>query len=334
MIQNTGRVLGGHHCDSYALRASPVVCILDTGLMICQFCKLLAVGCNFTTAARHVWYDRFRLYQGPFENTFQMLQTTPSPHLDSTSSTATEDNSAQGIQNDELIWAFNSEVSSIELQGFDDAHEPPHNRLQESQSTTDPSTMEACSQTSSQQQQYDMFLSGSSIDRAWRQSMISFIIGALPQAIKVFGMRGIPCTQALVACYVIIFMLFELLRMTAGTAGAANLHPMSVVVETNRRIAWWQQKVMCKTLNLIITHAAVSGLLITPNFSSLDWGSCLFAYLCTLLFVCTLLGVDPVLSMYHEIKPVSLKLDAPGSRRPKYALLSTELTKYPIRKNA
>ena len=65
----------------------------------------------------------------------------------------------------------------------------------------------------------------------WRLSMASFIVGALPQAIKVFCMRGVPLTQTLVAFLVVSFLVPEILRMVAGSAGAIELHPMPIVTK-------------------------------------------------------------------------------------------------------
>jgi uncharacterized membrane protein YqaE (UPF0057 family) len=78
---------------------------------------------------------------------------------------------------------------------------------------------------------------GSGIDRAWRYTMVSFIFGALPQAIKVFGMRGIPLTQVLVSFLVVSFIVPEIFRMISGPAGAVDLRPMPIISETKRRFA-------------------------------------------------------------------------------------------------
>lgn len=51
------------------------------------------------------------------------------------------------------------------------------------------------------------FHSGSSTDGPWRLSMVAFLFGALLQMIKVYGMRGIPNTQALVSLYLFSFVI-------------------------------------------------------------------------------------------------------------------------------
>jgi hypothetical protein len=73
-------------------------------------------------------------------------------------------------------------------------------------------------------------LPGSTVDRTWRLSMVSFIFGALPQAVKVFGMRGVPFTQTIVAISITSFIVAEVFRSVASPVGAVDLHPMSVVV--------------------------------------------------------------------------------------------------------
>ena len=70
---------------------------------------------------------------------------------------------------------------------------------------------------------------GSVVDRVWRLSMLSFVFGALPQAIKVFAMRGIPVTQLLVAIYFVSFIVPEAFRWVAGPVGQFNLYPLPIV---------------------------------------------------------------------------------------------------------
>lgn len=72
---------------------------------------------------------------------------------------------------------------------------------------------------------------GSAIDRTWRLSMGAFVVGALPQMIKVFGMRGILKTQITTAILLVSFLIPEILRLMAGTAGEIELHPMPNVLE-------------------------------------------------------------------------------------------------------
>ena len=48
---------------------------------------------------------------------------------------------------------------------------------------------------------------GYAIDRTWRLSIGAFLIGALPQTVKVFAMRGITGTQTMVSIYLIAFIV-------------------------------------------------------------------------------------------------------------------------------
>lgn len=59
MFQNAGSVCGAPYRLSYVLRASPLVCAVDTVMMLVKFLWMLILGCSPRTAARHVWYDRF-----------------------------------------------------------------------------------------------------------------------------------------------------------------------------------------------------------------------------------------------------------------------------------
>jgi hypothetical protein len=59
IFQNTGRVLSAPYKLSYALRASPLICTVNTLQMIIKFSWMLLVGCLFRAAARHIWYDPF-----------------------------------------------------------------------------------------------------------------------------------------------------------------------------------------------------------------------------------------------------------------------------------
>ena len=77
--------------------------------------------------------------------------------------------------------------------------------------------------------------SGTMIDRTWRLSMVSFLFGALPQAIKTFGMKGVPFTQACVAMMLASFVTSELMRLVAGPPGKINLHAMPIVRQAKSR---------------------------------------------------------------------------------------------------
>jgi len=75
----------------------------------------------------------------------------------------------------------------------------------------------------------DQFYSGSAIDGTWRLGIGAFLVGALPQAIKVFAMRGISITTTAVCIYLLSFIIPEIFRVTAGTAGEIELNPMPAI---------------------------------------------------------------------------------------------------------
>jgi hypothetical protein len=58
------------------------------------------------------------------------------------------------------------------------------------------------------------------MDRTWRYSIGAFLVGALPQTVKVFAMQGVPGTQFIVAIYLFAFLVPELFRVIVGPAGA------------------------------------------------------------------------------------------------------------------
>jgi hypothetical protein len=78
---------------------------------------------------------------------------------------------------------------------------------------------------------------GSGIDPAWRYSVASFALGAVPQGVKVFGMRGIPLTQTLVAFLLVSFVVPESFRIVAGPARTINLRPMPSILRVNQGFA-------------------------------------------------------------------------------------------------
>jgi hypothetical protein len=63
---------------------------------------------------------------------------------------------------------------------------------------------------------------GSGCDTQWFWSMVAFLLGALPQLVKLYAMHGIPFTQALTTLYFAPFVIFETFRLIAGTAAAAG----------------------------------------------------------------------------------------------------------------
>jgi len=249
MMQSTGRVLDANYVLSAALRASPVVCALDTAMMIAEFICLLHVGCSITTAARHVWYGRFE--HGSTHSIFNL----PLASIEDDKQSSSVLNNREVLANAHLVAApaptSNSPESVAVAQPATDSTdgnlpggtETPNEISHQDATTvlTGRGTAEASSRPTTPSRDLETmansnYLAGSSIDHNWRQSMFAFTIGAAPQALKVFAMRGIPITQVVTSIYVIAFLVPEFFRLTAGSAGEVELRPMPTVVRTKERV--------------------------------------------------------------------------------------------------
>jgi hypothetical protein len=270
---NMGRVCGGHYRDNYALSSSPFVCIVDTIMMLVKLAWMLYVGCSFQTATRYVWYDRFKREPPLFDNTWKILAAMfagashSSVPADSSLiaiglRTNNQDNTLAGIEYEDTppnhshrrvvsvlshdmntTWAHSQpnslvlvERPSVVFIAQRNANDPftrkDYGIVQNSNLEADTSNGSSLG-FNKHSEPYE----GSAIDRMWRLSMASFIIGALPQAIKVFGMRGVLLTQTLVAFLVVSFLVPEIIRMVAGTAGAFDLHPEPIVIKAKTTFA-------------------------------------------------------------------------------------------------
>jgi hypothetical protein len=218
MLQTTGKVCGGHYRDSHALRSSPFVCIIDTLMILLKFSWILYLGCSFKVAAQHVWYDRFEKESPLLKDTCQILVT-------------------KWVTNDQQDVSTNVSPDTLE-EGHNNQYDAPQDLNGYTVSTAtqttenrgleiEPRRHEPSPEITEKPEPHE----GSDIDGMWRLSMASFIVGALPQAIKVFGMRGIPLTQTLVAFLLVSFIIPEVLRLVAGTAGTNDLHPMPTVMK-------------------------------------------------------------------------------------------------------
>lgn len=75
--------------------------------------------------------------------------------------------------------------------------------------------------------QYSDMHPGLGIDRAWRYTMAGFLVGPLPQAIKVFGMKGIMRTQIIVGVQIWSFVVPEVFRLIAVSVRAPYPRPMT-----------------------------------------------------------------------------------------------------------
>lgn len=60
MMQKVGKTCSIPPWTSPYIRPWPIICVADSIISIVKLICLICVGCSFRTAARHVWYDRFR----------------------------------------------------------------------------------------------------------------------------------------------------------------------------------------------------------------------------------------------------------------------------------
>ncbi|KAH7391044.1 hypothetical protein DE146DRAFT_791214 [Phaeosphaeria sp. MPI-PUGE-AT-0046c] len=284
MLQNAGRVCGARYCVSYALRVSPLICAVDTLLMIIKFGWMLFLRCSLRTAVRHVWYDRF-VRESQLEADGLMLHVEEgrdfarSYHENPPGAVVLPTfvggrggpDSSEGVGNGQMCVepSIMSGALTTPMRVMAPIFTPSESRIStgdiadnaieftatpagldsDGSSIDDPvilpggtnlltgRDLEAGTSTAGAQHepltgacQYSDFYPGSGIDRSWRLAMAGFLVGVLPQAIKIFGMRGIVLTQVIVGIQLSSFMVQEVFRMMAGTAGAAELHPMPSVV--------------------------------------------------------------------------------------------------------
>jgi hypothetical protein len=239
MLQNTGRVYGAPYRDSYALRSSPFVCIIDTLLMLFKFVWMTAVGCSFRVAARHVWYDRFEEEGSQFRDTVRYLFPGYGDADESDGAGAGASAGDSSAQKDKAVETHIDTEKEKQASGNPDTA----NHRASTCGRTRPdiengsSDIGERSTSSSGNASCSRHLPGSTVDGMWRLNIAGFILGVLPQVIKIFSMRGIPWTRMLVAFSISSFVVTETFRVIAGPAGAVNLHPMPVVVNVKKALS-------------------------------------------------------------------------------------------------
>jgi len=269
LLQETGKVVNAPYRISYALRASPIVCAIDTLLMLMKFLIILAVGCSPRMAVRHVWYDRFVEDEDIGDGSWVVWVWRDFAWKPNESSAAGSDSALVGAAgNDGLVDVEVGLTCSGALPG----HNNEETRLADVQQPTTISASETVVPTPIATRRNDLdaigaelgrsislpitrsegsatvglpehsttymqALPGSAVDRSWRLSMVSFIFGALPQAVKVFAMKGIPVTQITVAFLVVSFITAEAFRSVAGPVGLSSLPPIPVGQRARRALS-------------------------------------------------------------------------------------------------
>jgi hypothetical protein len=258
LLQETGRVLNAPYRISYALRACFVIGGLDACMMIFKFVGILAVGCRPLDGATHVWYDRFDRNDDDPEWLAALSFLRKEPQI-STSAGCAPEPDGLALPRDEVNPTGNDHLNAdaVPMGSNKGARLPdlpprisnaatmtfviqPSNNavvsgLPGPYQTLDDTAATALlhspwPDTFTSPPDYMVNLPGTTVDRTWRLSMLSFIFGALPQAIKVFGMRGIPLTQGAVGILVASFLVPEIFRTFAGPVGKCDLHPLPAVL--------------------------------------------------------------------------------------------------------
>ena len=82
---------------------------------------------------------------------------------------------------------------------------------------------------------------GSVIDNMWRLNMVAFVLGALPQAVKIFGMKGVPGTQTLASIFLATFLVQEIMRVTAGKPHAIELSSTNITRNVAQRFVRFER---------------------------------------------------------------------------------------------
>ncbi|ORY14541.1 hypothetical protein BCR34DRAFT_560184 [Clohesyomyces aquaticus] len=203
MMQNAGKACDLPFGFSAALRSSPVFCLVDTVKILVEFATMLILGSSIRVAARLVWYDRF-------EKTSEMHVNPLFCLLDNAFANPMGRNTGESDEEDTIDDYFPDITTYCRVQENTRISSWTHDTMQVPNPQND---------WTEEYPKDSKFYPGSSMDRAWRYSMAACFLGGLPQMIKVLAMRGVPITQVIVTIYLISFIVVELLRLVAGTAG-------------------------------------------------------------------------------------------------------------------
>jgi hypothetical protein len=200
-------VCRGPYALSAASRCSPLICLYDTLLLVFDvICLYYGAGCTFRVATQHVWYNRFDKMSDTFNKDVEIFITKlqRSVHeFEALLALAYRTIRFQTVHYGIYTIPASSETTN---------QSPPTIRLSEKR-----------------------YYPGSAMDRTWRYSMGAFLIGALPQTIKVFAMQGVPGTQLIVAICLFAYLVPELFRVIAGPAGAVELHALPFLSYAKQR---------------------------------------------------------------------------------------------------
>jgi hypothetical protein len=229
MMQISGKVCGAPLRYSVALRSSIVLCAIDTLLILVEFVWMLAVGCSIRVAARHVWYDRFAITKDDLDNRLALLDL-----FDIRTPRSERGNTSGHIRSDQIEFLHSLLLRKTENVLADLPYSPPR---PETENNLDALSSLVLPVSAPRKEWYP----GSGIGRGWRLSMLAFAVGAFPQMVKVFGMKGIPLTQTMTSIIFASFLVSEMLRLIAGPAGKVELYPSTAVLKAKIHIDWLQR---------------------------------------------------------------------------------------------
>jgi hypothetical protein len=247
VLQSVGRVSGAPYVLSAALRCLPLVCLGDTSMMVFGLFYLrYKAGCSIKIAARHIWYDRFDSHLDrawdevaswlQIKSTVETRSSEEYHRLRCPRSTGSGQHHSGGTGPSCLEEERDDNHSmSGNGEGPDATH--IHDENDDEMSSQDMSLLRPDLIIGSPVE--SRFYPGSAIDRTWRYGIVAFLIGALPQVIKVFAMQGIPFTKILISIFVVAFTVPEIFRVGAGLVDARELHPLPTVSRAQTKLQEW-----------------------------------------------------------------------------------------------
>jgi hypothetical protein len=237
VLQNTGRVCGAKFRASGTLKTCVLVCAADSVFMLVGLLEMLLHGCSFQIAVTYVWQARFQ----------KEADSTPLGWIFSGLGPETG-------QPDSPIRLDGSTQIADQLRPDSTGHVPQSSSqpTKRGRVRTDDIAGPSQEQTNSVQPCPEPTSStlypGSDIDATWRMSMTAFVLGSLPQAIKVFSMRGVIYTQAIVGILLAHFFLAEMFRLVT----VATVKPRPGSMPTTEFAAKWRPRAQSAVLHAIL----------------------------------------------------------------------------------
>jgi hypothetical protein len=76
------------------------------------------------------------------------------------------------------------------------------------------------------------------INESWALSVWAFILGALPQAVKIYAMSGIAWTQIIASIYLVSFITLEIVRFIAGSSRVGTREEVGLSPALSKSKSW------------------------------------------------------------------------------------------------